>query len=91
MLFLFSCLFVLLAAGIPGSLGLPQARGEIKPSLSILARINTTGFANLVEADRARAEYLRSGRFAPTSEARNFRRTSSFSVQNTGVHYFSSR
>ena len=78
-------LLTVFALFIPGSSAIPQARRDVKQTLAIAARINATGFTNLVLADQARARFLMAGCHHPHHD--NHRRSTSFSVTNAVVGF----
>ena len=61
--------------------------GESPVTLKFARNLNITGFGNIAEADRARAEVLKSLGLAGTPSGVN-RRTSSFGVTNTAVSFW---
>jgi hypothetical protein len=84
MLSLFLLLITTLCA--PGCFSIPLDNGDIRRTLAFTAKINATGFVNLVQADQARAKALRERSLG--SHPNNFRRTSSFSINNTVVFFY---
>jgi hypothetical protein len=81
-LFSFFSLFLFLATLALNSSAVPKEAGDTKQTLNIFSRFDSNGFTRIVDADQARARYLKSASsgLTPRAQATNFQSTATFSV-----------